>query len=157
MVSRSISGRGAAWLARLLGVQEVPSSNLGGPTKFLKDLQTTNLRSVALLPLLTIAADFIGIVMAWITAMLSEPISLRFFFETGFKDATFSDLIPPIMKTSVFGAIIGLVASFQGMRTHGGTEGVGRTATSSVVLSSLFVILADVVLVRLTLMIWPFS
>jgi hypothetical protein len=26
------SGRGAAWLARLLGVQEVPSSNLGGPT-----------------------------------------------------------------------------------------------------------------------------
>ena len=32
------SGRGAAWLARLLGVQEVPSSNLGGPTKFLKDL-----------------------------------------------------------------------------------------------------------------------
>src|ERR1035438_5452011 len=34
------SGRGAAWLARLLGVQEVPSSNLGGPTKFLKGLQT---------------------------------------------------------------------------------------------------------------------
>jgi phospholipid/cholesterol/gamma-HCH transport system permease protein len=43
------------------------------------------------------------------------------------------------------------------MRTQGGTEGVGRTATSSVVLSSLFVILADVVLVRLMLMIWPFE
>ena len=37
------SGRGAAWLARLLGVQEVPSSNLGGPTKFLKDLQLRDL------------------------------------------------------------------------------------------------------------------
>src|SRR5580704_1935461 len=37
------SGRGAAWLARLLGVQEVPSSNLGGPTKFLKDLQAPTL------------------------------------------------------------------------------------------------------------------
>src|ERR1700733_412861 len=34
-----ISGRGAAWLARLLGVQEVPGSNPGGPTKFLKELQ----------------------------------------------------------------------------------------------------------------------
>ena len=34
-----VSGRGAAWLARLLGVQEVPSSNLGGPTKYLKELQ----------------------------------------------------------------------------------------------------------------------
>jgi hypothetical protein len=31
------SGRGAAWLARLLGVQEVPSSNLGGPTKTLQN------------------------------------------------------------------------------------------------------------------------
>jgi hypothetical protein len=36
------SGRGAAWLARLLGVQEVPSSNLGGPTKFLKHLEAFN-------------------------------------------------------------------------------------------------------------------
>jgi phospholipid/cholesterol/gamma-HCH transport system permease protein len=49
----------------------------------------------------------------------------------------------------VFGFIIGLVASFQGMRTKGGTEGVGRAATSAVLLSSLFIILADVVLVRL--------
>ena len=38
-----VSGRGAAWLARLLGVQEVPGSNPGGPTKFLKDLQTPDL------------------------------------------------------------------------------------------------------------------
>jgi hypothetical protein len=38
-----VSGRGAAWLARLLGVQEVPSSNLGGPTKFFRELQTPDL------------------------------------------------------------------------------------------------------------------
>ena len=38
----NISGRGAAWLARLLGVQEVPGSNPGGPTKYLKDLRAFN-------------------------------------------------------------------------------------------------------------------
>ena len=53
------------------------------------------------------------------------------------------------MKTAIFGLIIGAVACFQGMRTRGGTEGVGRSATSSVVLASLFIMLADVVLVRL--------
>src|SRR5579862_4038593 len=37
------SGRGAAWLARLLGVQEVPGSNPGGPTKYLIDLQTAEI------------------------------------------------------------------------------------------------------------------
>jgi len=68
----------------------------------------------------------------------------------------FSDFVPPILKTAVFGLIIGLVACFQGMRTKGGTEGVGRSATSSVVLASLFVILADVVLVRLILVFFPY-
>jgi phospholipid/cholesterol/gamma-HCH transport system permease protein len=47
--------------------------------------------------------------------------------------------------------IIGTVSCFQGMRSSGGTEGVGRSATSSVVLSSLFIIVADILLVRLIL------
>lgn len=66
----------------------------------------------------------------------------------------FTDYIPPVVKTTVFGLTIGIVSCFQGIRTRGGTEGVGRSATSSVVLSSLFVILADVILVRLIMMIW---
>jgi phospholipid/cholesterol/gamma-HCH transport system permease protein len=55
------------------------------------------------------------------------------------------------LKTTIFGLIIGVVSSFQGMRTRGGTKGVGRSATSSVVLSSLFIIVADVILVQLIL------
>ena len=76
-------------------------------------------------------------------------VTLRLFFENGFKNLMFSDFLPPTLKTMCFGLIIGVISCFQGMRTRGGTEGVGRAATSSVVLSSLFVILADVVLVRL--------
>ena len=67
----------------------------------------------------------------------------------------FDDLLPSLFKALVFGFIIGLMGCFQGMRTSGGTEGVGRASTSAVVLSSLFVILADVVLVRLILMLFP--
>jgi phospholipid/cholesterol/gamma-HCH transport system permease protein len=55
----------------------------------------------------------------------------------------------------VFGFIIGAVGCFQGMRARGGTEGVGRASTSAVVLSSLFVILADVVLVRMIITFFP--
>jgi phospholipid/cholesterol/gamma-HCH transport system permease protein len=54
-----------------------------------------------------------------------------------------------------FGLIIGVIACFQGMRSQGGTEGVGRSATSAVVLSSLFVMLADVILVKLILVFFP--
>jgi phospholipid/cholesterol/gamma-HCH transport system permease protein len=116
---------------------------------------TRILACILVLPLLTLAADFCGVVMAWVADALAEPISFQQFIHNGFSAFGFNDFLPPTLKTAVFGLIIGLVACFQGMRTRGGTEGVGRTATSSVVLSSLFVILADVVLVKLIVMFFP--
>jgi phospholipid/cholesterol/gamma-HCH transport system permease protein len=116
---------------------------------------TRILACIVMLPFLTLAADLSGIVMGWVAQTLVEPVSLLNFVNSGFKNSMLSDFLPPTFKTSVFGFIIGLVACFQGMRTRGGAEGVGRAATSSVVLSSLFVILADVVLVKLILICFP--
>jgi phospholipid/cholesterol/gamma-HCH transport system permease protein len=116
---------------------------------------TRILACVLMLPLLTLAADLSGLFMGWVTQALVEPLSLHQFINSGFKSATFNDFLPPTFKTAVFGLIIGLIACFQGMRTEGGAAGVGRAATSSVVLSSLFVILADVVLVKLILIFFP--
>jgi phospholipid/cholesterol/gamma-HCH transport system permease protein len=116
---------------------------------------TRILACMLMLPLLTLAADFCGLLMGWVTQILVEPLSLQQFISNGFKGSGFSDFLPPTLKTAVFGLIIGLIACFQGMRTRGGAAGVGRAATSSVVLSSLFVILADVVLVKLTIIFFP--
>jgi len=116
---------------------------------------TRILACILVLPLLTLAADFCGVVMAWVADALAEPITFQQFIHDGFSQFGFNDFLPPTFKTAVFGLIIGLVACFQGMRTQGGTEGVGRTATSSVVFSSLFVILADVILVKLIVMFFP--
>ncbi len=116
---------------------------------------TRMLACVLMLPLLTLAADFCGLLMGWVTQALVEPLSLHQFISIGFNGANFNDFLPPTLKTAVFGLIIGLIACFQGMRTRGGAAGVGRAATSSVVLSSLFVILADVVLVKLIIIFFP--
>src|SRR5438132_13241300 len=153
-----VSGRVGAGIGAQLGSMRVTEqidameASAVDPYKFL--VATRVLACILMLPLLTLASDFCGIFMGWIANMLAEPISLRLFLESGFKNALFSDFIPPTLKTMVFGFIIGLVSCFQGMRTRGGTEGVGRSATSSVVLSSLFVVVADVLLVRLILTIW---
>ena len=93
--------------------------------------------------------------MGWVSTTLSDPISLQLFLHSGLKNASMSDFLPPTFKTMFFGLIIGMVSCFQGMRTRGGTAGVGRSATSSVVLSSLFVIVADVMLVRLIQVFFP--
>jgi phospholipid/cholesterol/gamma-HCH transport system permease protein len=110
---------------------------------------------IVALPLLTLAASFCGVMMGWVASTLVEPISLMRFIDTGFKGAGFKDFLPPTFKTCVYGMIIGTVACFQGMRAKGGAEGVGRAATTSVVLSSLFVILADVILVKVILLLFP--
>ena len=116
---------------------------------------TRILACILMLPLLTLAADACGIFMGWFTQSLSGPLSLQHFIQVGFTGATLNDFLPPTFKTAVFGLIIGLISCFQGMRTRGGAEGVGRAATSSVVLASLFVILADVVLVKFILVVFP--
>jgi phospholipid/cholesterol/gamma-HCH transport system permease protein len=116
---------------------------------------TRILACILMMPLLTLAADSCGVFMGWVAQAFAEPLSLHQFVNSGFKGAGFSDFLPPTFKTAVFGLIIGTIACFQGMRTQGGAAGVGRAATSSVVLSSLFVILADVVLVKLILIFFP--
>jgi len=119
------------------------------PYRFLA--ATRILACILMLPLLTLAADACGLMTGWFAQTLVEPLSFQQFVENGFRGATFSAFLPQTFKTAVYGLIIGLIACFQGMRTRGGAEGVGRAATNSVVLGSLFLILADVVLVKFIL------
>jgi phospholipid/cholesterol/gamma-HCH transport system permease protein len=110
---------------------------------------------ILMMPLLTLAADFCGIITGWIANTAAEPIAFHKFIHAGFAGTGFSDFLAPTFRTMVFGLIIGVISCFQGMRSQGGTEGVGRSATSAVVLSSLFVMLADVILVKLILVFFP--
>jgi phospholipid/cholesterol/gamma-HCH transport system permease protein len=153
------SGRIGAGIGAELGSMRVTEqidameASAVNPYKFLA--ATRILACIVVLPLLTLAADACGILMGWVANTLTEPISFQLFINNGLKGVQFSDFLPPTLKTAVYGLIIGTVSSFQGMRTRGGTAGVGRSATSSVVLSSLFIILADVLLVRLILVFFP--
>jgi phospholipid/cholesterol/gamma-HCH transport system permease protein len=150
-----VSGRAAAGIGAELGAMKVTEqidameASAVNPYRFLA--ATRILACMLMLPLLTLVADFFGIIMGWVANTAAEPISLRLFIHDGFKNVMFSDFLPPTLKTVIFGLLIGVLSTFQGMRATGGTEGVERAATSSVILSSLFIIVADVLLVRLIL------
>jgi phospholipid/cholesterol/gamma-HCH transport system permease protein len=154
-----VCGRVGAGIGAELGSMKVTEqidaieASAVNPYKLL--VVTRVLACIMVLPLLTLAADFSGVIMAWVADSMAEPITFHQFIHNGFSVFGFADFLLPTFKTAVFGLIIGLVACFQGMRTRGGTEGVGRAATNSVVVSSLFVIVADVVLVKLIVMFFP--
>jgi phospholipid/cholesterol/gamma-HCH transport system permease protein len=154
-----VSGRAGAGigaeLASMKVTEQIDAIEASAVNPYRLLAATRILACILMLPLLTLAADFCGLLMGWVTQALVEPVSLHQFINTGFTAASFNDFLPPTFKTAVFGLIIGVIACFQGMRTQGGAAGVGRAATSSVVLSSLFVILADVVLVKLIIIFFP--
>jgi len=148
-----VSGRVASGIGAQLGSMKVTEqidaieASAVNPYKLL--VVTRVLACMIMLPLLTIVADSSGIFMGWVANTAVDGVSWRHFIHAGFNRVTFSDMLPSTFRTVVFGLLIGLVSCFQGMQTTGGTEGVGRSTTSSVVLTSLFIIVADVVLVRL--------
>ena len=154
-----VSGRVGAGIGAELGsmrvTEQIDAMDASGVDPFRYLVATRVVACMLMLPLLTLAADFFGVLMGWVANTLQHPISLQLFIQNGFNDVGFSDFLPPTFKTMFYGLIIGVISCFEGMRTSGGTEGVGRATTRSVVLSSLFVILADVLLVRLILEIFP--
>jgi phospholipid/cholesterol/gamma-HCH transport system permease protein len=154
-----VCGRVGAGIGAELGsmkvTEQIDAIEASGvnPYKFLAF--TRIVACILMLPLLTLAADFCGVLFGWIAETLVEPVSFPRFVDQGFIGASFSDFLAPTFRTAVFGLIIGTIGCFQGMSTKGGTAGVGLSATSSVVISSLFVILADVILVKFILVFFP--
>jgi phospholipid/cholesterol/gamma-HCH transport system permease protein len=153
-----VCGRVGAGIGAELGAMKVTEqidaieASAVDPYKLLVATRVT--ACMLMLPLLTIIADFCAIMTGWLTNRLVDPMSFSYYVSHGFAWVQFRDFLPTTAKTMVFGLLIGLVGCFQGTRTAGGTEGVGRSATTSVVIASLFVILADVVLVRLIIVLF---
>jgi phospholipid/cholesterol/gamma-HCH transport system permease protein len=112
---------------------------------------------IVAMPLLTTITDFAGIVGGWLAEYSISGMSWRLYFNRAFSLIEFQDFVPATFKTAVFGMIIGTIACYLGFTTTQGTEGVGRTSTQSVVLSSILIIVTNVVLVRLIFFIFPAS
>ena len=95
------------------------------------------------LPLLTVYADVLGVFGGMIMARAQLGVGFEDFLERLLSAITLTDYLIGIGKAPVFAAIIAVVGCFQGFRTHGGADSVGRQTTRSVVQSIFLVIVAD--------------
>jgi phospholipid/cholesterol/gamma-HCH transport system permease protein len=107
------------------------------------------------LPILTTLMNFAGILGGFIAETAATGMSLGLYFNRAFSLIDVTDYVPATVKTMVFGFIIATTSSYLGFTTDSGTEGVGRASTTAVVLSSMLIILANVLLVRLIFFIFP--
>jgi len=109
------------------------------------------------LPLLTIFMDTCGLIGGFLVENRISHLSLTLFLDRAFSQVTWTSVVPPTLKTAVFGFLIGLVSCYYGYTTDEGSAGVGRASTNSVVVSSLLIILADVLLVKIIFFLYPDS
>jgi phospholipid/cholesterol/gamma-HCH transport system permease protein len=109
------------------------------------------------LPILTIFMDFSGLLGGFASEYVTSRLSLKLYIFRSFSSFEWSNFYPPTLKTAVFGFVIGTVSSFLGYTTNEGARGVGRAATRSVVVSSLLIILLDVILIKFIFFMFPGS
>jgi phospholipid/cholesterol/gamma-HCH transport system permease protein len=103
-----------------------------------------------MIPVLVLYADALGIIGSWAGANIRGDVPFVLFMSQAFSAVGFNDLIPAIIKTFFFGAVIGLVGTYQGYNAGRGTESVGVAANKAVVIASLLVIVVDLLAVQIT-------
>jgi phospholipid/cholesterol/gamma-HCH transport system permease protein len=109
------------------------------------------------LPVLTLFLDFSGLLGGFLSEYAASRLSFELYVSRSFSAFEWANFYPPTLKTAVFGFTIGTVSSFLGYTTNEGARGVGRAATRSVVISSLLIILLDVLLIKFIFFMYPES
>lgn len=136
---------GSMKVTEQIEAMEVSSTH---PMRFL--VATRVLAATLMIPLLVLFADAMGIIGSWTGLNLKGEVSFVLFLQQAFSHISFFDFIPALIKTFVFGAVIGLVGCYTGYNAGRGTESVGKAANLAVVVASLLILIVDMIAVQIT-------
>lgn len=101
------------------------------------------------LPILTLFADYIGLLGAMLICTKELAINSEYFIAKSVETLRMYDLFTGMAKTTVFAFFIAVTACWRGLNTEGGTQGVGESTTWVVVTSSIFIMVSDFFLTKL--------
>ena len=136
---------GSMKVSEQIDAMEVSSTN---PINFL--VVTRVVAATLMIPLLVFYADAFSMLGSWLGSNIKGDISFVLFSSQAFSHITFLDFLPAIIKSFFFGSVIGLVGCYKGYNAGRGTASVGVAANSAVVVSSLLVIIVDLIAVQIT-------
>ncbi len=111
--------------------------------------------AIIVMPILSLFSLFLGILGAMVVCALQYNIPTQFFLRSSLSVVNMSDLFSGLGKTPVFGFIIAIVGCHFGLKTSGGTEGVGRSTTHTVVVVSIAILIADFFLTKIFVALLP--
>lgn len=153
LTSLMVTGRAGSAMAAELGTMRVTEQIDAltvmalNPVKYL--VVPRVVASLIMLPVLTIIADFVGIIGGYIVGVKLLGINEGAFINKIIKHLDLDDIYNGLIKAACFGIIFSIISCYKGFYTKGGAEGVGRSTTEAVVISSVSILVSDYVLTSL--------
>jgi phospholipid/cholesterol/gamma-HCH transport system permease protein len=136
---------GSMKVTEQIDAMEVSATN---PFKFL--VVTRVLATTTMIPILMLYTALVALIGSFIDIHANELTSFVSFIEKAFERITFLDLFSSLVKAVVYGFTIGIVGCYKGFHASQGTEGVGKAANASVVLSMFLIFIEEIVIVQVT-------
>lgn len=151
MVGARVGSGIAAEIGSMQVTEQIDAMRALGASPIKKLVSPKMFAGMVALPLLTITADVVGIFGGMAIALFELEIDRSFYINSVLTTVTVSDLLSGVGKTVFFGVIIAVSGCFFGLRTTGGTTGVGRSTTITVVTVSILILISDFFLTKLFL------
>jgi phospholipid/cholesterol/gamma-HCH transport system permease protein len=148
-----VTGRAGSAMAAELGSMRVTEQIDAltvmalSPVKYL--IVPRVLASLLMVPVLTVIADFIGIIGGYFVGVKLLGINEGIFISKMVRYVDLDDIYNGLAKAAVFGLILSLISCYKGFYTKGGAEGVGKATTEAVVVSSVTILISDYLLTSL--------
>lgn len=156
-----VAGRNASSMASELGsmvvTEQIDAMRALGVDPMRKLVTPRIISSIFMLLFLTIVADASGLLGgAGVTVFMNHQNGMQY-FSMAYEHLRYPDIIQGLVKPMFFGFILSSVGCFYGLRTTGGTQGVGRSTIQAVVASSVLIIFVDFLLTRVLLTLFPYA
>jgi phospholipid/cholesterol/gamma-HCH transport system permease protein len=149
-----VAGRNSSGMASEIGsmkvTEQIDAMRALGTDPVMKLVKPRLIATAFVLPILTILADFLGLVGGWIVACIMLSMSTtNEYWNKAWRAIEYNDIAQGLLKPFVFAIVLSLVGCFYGMKTTGGTQGVGRATTQAVVVASVWVVVLTFLIGRI--------
>jgi phospholipid/cholesterol/gamma-HCH transport system permease protein len=147
LTSLMVSGRNASGMASELGsmrvTEQIDAMRALGTDPLKKLVMPRIVSTIFMLFFLTIVSDTVGTLGGAAVAVFMLGQDGSQYFHTAYQSLVYADVLQGLVKPVFFGFIIATIGCYYGMNTKGGTQGVGRSTTQAVVVSSVLIIFTD--------------
>ena len=156
VTSLLVGGRVGAGITAEIGsmkvTEQIDAIRTMGADPMKKLVAPRLLAAIISFPFLAMIADFSGIFGAMIMSNIDLDVQPRLFVSSILEWVAIDDFISGIAKTFFFGLIVAIAGCYIGMKAEGGTQGVGRATTETVVVALLLIIIGDFILTKIFLL-----